>query len=508
MSRNAIVIGAGFAGLAGAAMLARDGWTVTVLEKNDRIGGRARLWESEGYTFDMGPSWYLMPEVFERHFEAMGEKREDYFTLERLDPAYRVFFEDEAAVDVPAELPEVRRLFAELEPGGDATLDRYLAEAAYKYDVAMSDFLYRDYNTITDFLDRRLMTEGLKLHVFNKLDRHVRRYFKDHRARKILEYAMVFLGSSPTNAPALYSLMSHVDLSLGVWFPKGGMGAAALGFARLAEKMGARILSGREVTRIVARDGRVVGVETEARGSAAGGDGRPREADFHEADVVLNTADYHWAENRLLEPDFRTYSKRYWDRRVVAPSMFLAYLGVDRPLPELAHHNLYFSRDWDAHFRTIFDRPSWPDNPCWYLSRISATQPEMAPKGKENIFLLVPVAPGLDDDGERREAYFDTVVDHVKSTAGVDLSYGLEVKRIFSHRDFSGDYHAFRGSALGLAHTLFQTAVFRPGRRSRKIGNLYHAGQYTHPGVGVPMVLIASELAARAISADAGIVAA
>lgn len=493
--KKAVVIGAGFTGLAGAAHLAREGWDVTVLEKNDRIGGRARLWETKGYTFDMGPSWYLMPEVFERFFDSFGEKREDYYQLQRLDPAYRVFFEGQDSVDVPSDLSAVRGLFAELESGGDETLGRYLDEAAYKYDTAMSDFLYRDYEKISDFFDRRLMTEGLKLHVFRKLDAHVRRYFTDHRARKILEYAMVFLGSSPTNAPALYSLMSHVDLNLGVWFPKGGMGEAALGFGRLAEKMGVKILTGREATRIVARDGRVVGVETAS-------DGEADEADYHQADVVLNTADYHWVETKLIEPSYRSYSRRYWKKRVVAPSMFLAYLGIDGSLPELSHHNLYFSKDWDAHFRTIFNRPSWPENPCYYLSRITATQKDMAPEGKENIFLLVPTAPGLIDTDEVREAYFDSVMAHVHSTTGVDLTKGMEVKRIFSHRDFAGDYNAMQGTALSLAHTLFQTAVFRPGRRSRRLSNLYHAGQYTHPGVGVPMVVIAAELAAKAIQAD------
>lgn len=496
MKKNAIVIGAGFAGLSGAAHLAKNGWNVTVLEQNDRVGGRARLWESEGYTFDMGPSWYLMPEVFDRHFSSLGEKREDYYTVERLDPAYRVFFEGEASMDIPSELNEVRRLFANLEAGGDVTLDRYLAESAYKYDTAMDDFLYRDYGKITDFLDKRLMTEGLKLHVFRKLDRHVRRYFKDHRARKILEYAMVFLGSSPSNAPALYSLMSHVDLNLGVWFPRGGMGAAALGFAEVARKCGVTIHTGREVTRIASKGGRVTGVETVAPGST--------QVDFHEADVVLNTADYHWAETRLTEQRDRSYPASYWKRRVVAPSMFLAYLGLDHQEPRLAHHNLYFSRDWDSHFRTIFKRPAWPDNPCYYLSRITSTQPDMAPPGKDNIFLLVPVAPGLDDQGDQPNRYFDTMVNHVEKTTGVNLTEGLELKRIYSHRDFARDYHAFQGSALGLAHTLFQTAVFRPARRSRKLPNLYHAGQYTHPGVGVPMVIIAAELAARAITADQG----
>ena len=489
MKKKAVLIGGGFAGLSSAALLARDGWDVTVLEKNQTPGGRGRLWETEGYVFDMGPSWYLMPEVFDKLFTDCGEKREDYYVLEQLDPAYRVYFEGQDPVDVPADHEAQRRLFASLENGGDTALDRYLEESAYKYNVAMSDFLYRDYEKISDFFDYRLMTEGLKLHIFRKLDRHVRRFFKDHRSRKLLEYAMVFLGSSPNNAPALYSLMSHVDLNLGVWFPKGGMGAVALGIARLAQKMGAVIEMGAEVLSLETDRGRVSGVHYRRAGNDA----------FIPADIVLNTADYQFAEQTLLAPDERNYTKKFWEKKIIAPSMFLAYLGVNRPLPELAHHNLYFSHDWDEHFKTIFDKPSWPENPCFYLSRISATQSEMAPKGKENIFLLVPVAPDMDDSDSVREEYFAKLLVHVKDCTGVDLSDGLELKRIFTHRDFSSDYNAYKGTALSMAHTLMQTAVFRPARRSRKLENLYHAGHYTHPGVGVPMVIIAASLAADAM---------
>ena len=491
--KKAVVIGAGFAGLAGASLLARDGWNVTLVEKNTQVGGRARLWKTAGYTFDMGPSWYLMPEVFERFFTSMGKDRREYYSIARLDPAYRVFFEGEDSLDVPGEPRGLRNLFARIEPGGDQMLDRYLDESAWKYEVAMREFLYRDYQGVGDFFNRRLLAGGMKLHLFSRLDNYVRRYFKDHRARKILEYATVFLGSSPRNTPALYSLMSHVDLRLGVWFPAGGMGAVALGMARLAEESGVQIVTGREVSRMVSQEGRIIAVETTATGGAS------REITSFPADVVLSTADYQWTEGHLLNRQQRSYSSRYWKRRVVAPSMFLVYLGMNKAIPELAHHNLYFSREWDNHFDTIFNRPAWPENPCWYMSRITATDGAMAPRGRENIFILVPVAPNLNDSDERRNEYLDFVLDHIRGSAGIDLSTGRDICRIFSHQNFFRDYHAYKGTALGLSHTLFQTAVFRPGRRSRKLSNLYYAGQYTHPGVGVPMVLIAAELAVRAI---------
>ena len=493
--KNAVVIGAGFTGLAASSLLARDGWKVTLVERNDEVGGRARLWKTEGYTFDMGPSWYLMPEVFERFFTAMGARREDYYGITRLDPAYRVFFEDEESVDVPGELKGVLDLFAGIEEGGDEQLKRYLDESAYKYDTAMREFLYRDYNSVLDLCSRRLIFEGSKLHIFQRLDRHTARFFKDHRSRKIVQYPTVFLGSSPSNTPALYSLMSHVDMNLGVWFPTGGMGAAALGMARLARESGVEIVTGREVRCAVIRGRRIVGVETRSAG------GEPIE---FPADAVLNTADYQWFEEHALDKKNRRYSSVYWKRRVVAPSMFLAYLGMNRKLPELAHHNLYFAREWERHFDTIFRKRAWPENPSWYLSRVTATAPGMAPAGRENIFLLVPVAPSLEDSDERREEYFDYVLRHIRKGSGVNLGPGREVTRIFTHRDFSKDYNAFQGSALGLSHTKLQTAVFRPARRSRRLKNLYHAGQFTHPGVGVPMVMISAELAARAMTSAQG----
>lgn len=504
--KNAVVIGAGFAGLAASSLLAREGWRVTLVEKNDEVGGRARLWKSGGYTFDMGPSWYLMPEVFERFFTAMGARREDYYRIQRLDPAYRVFFEGEGAVDVPGDIEGVRRLFADIEEGGDASVTRYLDEAAFKYGTAMDEFLYRDYSSFLDLCSRRLIFDGLKLHIFQRLDRHAARFFKDHRARKIVQYPTVFLGSSPSNTPALYSLMSNVDLRLGVWFPEGGMGAAALGMARLARESGVEIVTGREVCGVVSRGGRIAGVKTRP-GSASGspgGAGGAGEAIEFPADAVLNTGDYQWFEEHVLEKENRSYSSGYWRRRVVAPSMFLVYLGMNRRLPELAHHNLYFAREWERHFDTIFGNRVWPENPSWYLSRVTATSEGMAPAGRENIFLLVPVAPGLEDSDERREEYFDYILRHVREGSGVDLGPGREVTRIFTHRDFSKDYNAFQGTGLGLSHTKLQTALFRPARRSRKLGNLYYAGQYTHPGVGVPMVMIAAELAARAITAAEG----
>lgn len=480
MKKRAVVIGGGYGGLSSAALLARDGWDVTLVEKLDELGGRARSWKDGGFTFDLGPSWYLMPEVFERFFSLFDKQRSDYIKLLPLDPYYKVFFGGgETAVLSPREEENIE-LFESFEPGGGDALVRYMDQATYKYEVAMKDFLYRSYKHLGEFFNGRLMTEGLRLGIFKKLDKFVGSYVLDRRARQILEYAMVFLGTNPVDAPAIYSIMSHVDLKLGVFFPEGGMAEAAQGFVRLCEEQGVKLVTGEEVVRIVTQNGKAVAVETTKQ--------------TYRADVVVSGADYHHIDTEVLQARDSQYSARYWKKRVVAPSMFIAYLGINRKLPNLTHHNLYFAENWHGHFDTIFKHPAWPDKPCFYLSCISKTDADSAPEGAENVFLLVPVAPGLEDTDQQREAYLAHVLEHVREVTGEDLTQDVAVQRIYSHRDFIGDYHAYKGTALGLSHTLMQTAIFRPSCRSTKVENLFFTGQYTHPGVGVPMVLIASEI--------------
>ncbi len=490
MNKKAVVIGGGFGGLSSAALLARDGWDVTLLEKLDSLGGRARHWKTQGYTFDLGPSWYLMPEVFERFFALFGKDRDDYYNLLPLDPYYKVFFSENEAAQLSPHQEENIALFESFEPGGGEAFERYMEQASYKYDVAMEEFLYKDYKHLGEFFNKRIMTEGLRMGAFKKLDKFVGSFVNDRRARQILEYAMVFLGTNPVDAPAIYSIMSHVDLELGVFFPDNGMAGAAQGFVKLCKEMGVKLITSEEVVEIDTKAGKAVGVKT-ANG-------------YYEADVVVSGADYHHMDREVLATEDAGYSERYWENRVVAPSMFIVYLGIDRILNNLEHHNLYFAENWHEHFDTIFEHPSWPQNPCFYLSCISKTDPKSAPEGAENVFILVPVAPGLDDSDEQRQAYLAHVLQHVKNITGEDLTRNVAVQRIYSHRDFISDYHAFKGTALGLSHTLMQTAIFRPSNRSKRIKNLFYTGQYTHPGVGVPMVLIASEIVAQEIQKTYG----
>lgn len=488
MGKKICVVGGGFGGLASACYLAAGGHRVTLLEKNDSLGGRARVWRTDGFSFDLGPSWYLMPEVFETFFSDFGCARADYYTLHRLDPYYRVFFSPDEVVDITPDLAKTRELFESFEKDGARKLDAYLEQAAYKYRVAMDEFLYREYRSLRDFMNRRLMVEGTRLGVFRKLDSFVRGYFQDHRARKILEYAMVFLGTSPTDAPALYSIMSHVDLNLGVWFPYGGMISLVDGVAALARELGVEIRTNAEVSGIDVSGGRARAVRI----------GNER----LEVDGVLMNADYAHAEMNLLPDEARTYRPRYWSGRTMAPSFFVMYLGLNKKLASVVHHNLYFDHNWGDHFDAIFKKPGWPERPSYYVSCASYDDDSVAPWRQENVFFLVPVAAGLDDDPEFREQYGEKLLDHFECLTGEKVRDAIRVKRYYSHRDFATDYNAYKGTALGLAHTLFQTAVFRPSHRSRKVENLYYSGQYTHPGVGVPMTFISSRVIARAMAQE------
>ena len=487
-ARNVVVIGAGFGGLAVAALLARQGMKVTVVEKNEMAGGKARVWEKDGFTFDMGPSWYLMPEVFENFFSLFGKKREDYYELVKLDPFYRVFFNHQEMVDITSDPVHNTEIFDYFEAGGGVRLKSYLDTAKFKYDTAMREFMYVDYRSVLQFMNRRMMTEGLKLDMFSPLDKYVRKFFQDRRARQILEYAMVFLGNSPHNAPALYSIMSHVDFNLGVWYPCGGMGEIAKGFEKLASEMGVEFKYNLPVTEIKLQGNRVKGVVTP-------------EGEI-EAEAVIVNADYAFAETALLPKQHQAYPESYWNKKVIAPSMLLAYLGVDKKIDRLAHHTLYFTENWDHHFSKIFDEPAWPEEFCYYVGCTSRTDKTTAPQGKENIFFLIPVAAGLEDTPEIREEMFNRGMDHFEGLVGESIRDSLLVKRLFSIKDFEKDYNAYRGTALGLAHTLKQTAVYRPGHRSKNIKNLYYTGQYNHPGVGVPMVLISSQVVAEIIGKE------
>ena len=476
-----IVIGAGFGGLASAALLAHRGHTVTLFEKNADLGGRARIWRSKGFTFDLGPSWYLGLDIFERFFALLDEKPEDHYELVRLDPAYRLVFADRT-VEICADSEANERLFDSLEPDGARKLRSYLAEAKRQYEASRF-FLEKEYRSPLDMLDPRLAKVG-SIEAFRSLERYIHRRFESEEARRILMYTIVFLGGSPKTTPGIYSLMSHMDLGLGVWYPKGGIGSVVSALERIAKHRGVTFRCDAPVERIITEGSRAVGVEVSGS--------------IIEADHVVANADYHHVETALLDKEHRSYDARYWESRTVAPSAFLLYLGIEGSVENLAHHTLLLEHDWQSHFNEMFENPTWPRNPSLYVCAPSKTDPTVAPEGCESLFILAPIPSGLEDTPERRASYRDLLIGELERTTG-PIRDRIVLERSFSINDFAGDYNAYKGTALGLSHTLMQTGSFRPLQRSRKVKNLTYVGQFTHPGVGVPMVLISAQIAARIV---------
>lgn len=485
--KKTIVIGAGYAGLSAATSLAKKGYEVDLLEKHDMPGGRSRMFEAEGFRFDMGPSWYWMPDVFEKYFARFGKQVSDYYQLKRLDPAYRIYFSKENVVDVPASMDELLDLFESIEKGSGQKLTAFLKDAAYKYEVGINDLVYKPSQSIMEFADRRVLGGLVKMNLLSSFSKFVRKYFRDPKLIQLMEFPVLFLGAKPSNIPALYSLMNYADLQLGTWYPMGGMHEIIKGMESLAMEQGVDIRYNQEVERIHVKSKNAY--EVVANGKAL------------RADCVVGGADYHHVEQQLLEPDHRMYSEKYWDKRVMAPSCLIFYCGLDKRVKNLRHHNLFFDEDFDQHAREIYDHPDWPNKPLFYVSVPSVTDPSVAPEGQENMFVLIPVAPGLrNDDDTIRDRYFNLVMNRLETLTGQEIRKHIIYKRSYAHSEFINDYHAFKGNAYGLANTLKQTALLKPSMRSKKVKNLYFTGQLTVPGPGVPPSLISGQVVADQIA--------
>lgn len=488
MGSSAIVIGSGFAGLSASASLARQGFSVTVFEKNDTPGGRARVWREKGYTFDMGPSWYWMPDVFENYFRSFGKSTADLYQLVRLDPSYQVIHSATDHWDIPAGLPALKTLFETIEPGAGNALMDFLEEARMKYELGMQDLVHQPALSWGEFARWGVFTGMMKSTVFSSLRSHVRKHFKDERLRILLEFPVLFLGATPQNTPALYSLMNHADMTLGTWYPIGGMGKVVDGMMKVAQDAGVQFRFNAPVERLIVADGRITGAVVNGEKISA--------------DVVVAAADYHHVEHDLLSTDLCDHNEDYWGKRVMAPSSLLFYWGVDRRLPGLRHHNLFFDEALDQHAHDIYTDPKWPENPLMYVCCPSITDAGVAPPGHENLFVLIPIAPGLPDTADVREHFRQRVMTKLSVITGVDLSKHLVVERSYCINDFMVDYNAYKGNAYGLANTLRQTAVLKPSMKSRKVKGLYFAGQLTVPGPGVPPSLISGQVVADLIVKD------
>ena len=483
--KKVVIIGSGFAGLSTASFLAKAGWEVTVIEKNAGPGGRARQLKDAGFTFDMGPSWYWMPDVFERYFNCFGKKTGDYYELQRLDPSYRVYWPG-GPMDIPADYAALKKLFESVEKGSGEQLDRFLEEALYKYEVGIHKLVHKPGQSWSEFLDIDLAKGIFKLDVFTSMKKHVAKHFKDPRLQQLMEFPVLFLGALPGDTPALYSLMNYADMKLGTWYPQGGMYKIVEGMYELALELGVKFIFNSPVTAVKTENKQATGVMA--------GD------QFYPADVVVGSADYQHIESKLLPEADRSYSEAYWHKRVMAPSCLLYYIGLNKKLEGVLHHSLFFDTDFGVHGKEIYTDKQWPTDPLFYVCDPSATDNSVAPAGCENLFFLIPVATGLEGDTEAlREQYFDKIITRFEAATGQNIKESIIYKKTYSVSDFVHDYNSFKGNAYGLANTLMQTAILKPSCRSSKIKNLFYSGQLTVPGPGVPPSLISGEVVAKEI---------
>ena len=475
------VIGTGFAGLSSAAYLSAAGHHVDVFEKNATAGGRARQFTTDnGYVFDMGPSWYWMPGVFERFFGDFGYRVPDLYQLKLLDPSFEMVFET-GKLKIPAGYDELRNLFDSVEPGSANRLDRFMKEARFKYEAGMEKLAYKPGLSWTEFADRDLLKGLFRLQVFSSFSKHVRKYFSHPWLISLMEFPVLFLGAMPSETPALYSLMNYAGLKLGTWYPMGGFGKLIEAMTEVTSRQGAHFHFNAPVEQIIVENGIASGIVVNGERLSY--------------DAVIAAADYQHVESQLLPTAYRNYPASYWDKKTMAPSCLIYFIGLNRKT-NLPHHTLFFEEDLWQHSLDIYKKPSWPSRPLFYCCCPSRTDQSVAPDGHEKLFLLMPIAPGLDDDDQTREKYYKIMMRRLQDYTGQDLQEYIDYKRSYCIRDFIEDYNAFKGNAYGLANTLLQTAILKPRVRNRKVPNLFYAGQLTVPGPGVPPALVSGKIAA------------
>ncbi len=624
MVKKCIIIWWWFGGLGSAILMAQEGYEVVVYEKNHNLWGRANILEKDGFRRDMGPSRYLMPDVFEKFFESIGEKVSDYLDLIKLDPSYRIWFKDIPStstidttskpilsinfydqasrdmiikgiktletralnpeepkryfgdikvwdtikfinkntwervltlvtkkylwknfkelsnesdellhqirpdkadsnlhdtevlksirnftpdyvdkvekdwlvwrefkvletnaclvVDITGDVEKDSQTFESIETGAGQQLRRYLALAQEQYQIAMDKFVYKNYTSRRQLMSLDILFKTRKLRIRDTMDRYVSRFFKSSELKKIMEYTMLFLGTSPYEAPALFNIMSHVDFGLGVYYPQWGIHEIPKALVKIAKKHGVKLVTDKEVKQILIDNQKATGVEF-------------TNGDKDTADIIISNADMRHTETKLLASQYQTYPESYWNKKVISPSAFIIYLGIQSKVPELTHHNLIFAKDRKSGYDQIFHNPQLPDDPSLYICKPSEVDPSVAPIWNENLFILVPIAPWLEFDEQQKNEYASFVIKFVEQNCHIsNLSDRIISQTIFSVKDFAAAYNSYKWTALGLAHTLFQSALRRPGNISTKVKGLYYTGSYTNPGIGMPMCLISAML--------------
>ncbi|WP_299709715.1 NAD(P)/FAD-dependent oxidoreductase [uncultured Tenacibaculum sp.] len=483
MNKTISIIGSGFSSLSAACYMAKAGFQVTIYEKNSTLGGRARQYLNKGFTFDIGPTWYWMPDVFEKFFADFGKKPSDFYTLEKLDPAYQVYFGENDSITIPGSFEEICEVFENEEPGSSKHLRKFIKSAQENYDIAVKDVVYRP-----GISPLELVTPQTAVRVgqfFSTIKKQVRKKIKSSKLIQILEFPVLFLGAKPSNTPAFYNFMNYADFGLGTWHPKGGMYKVIEGLVALAKQLGVEFVTNANVEKI--------DVDNRNHVNSISVNG-----EVIETNLVLSGADYHHTET-LLNSSLRQYSEKYWDNRVFAPSSLLFYVGFDKKLENVEHHTLFFDTSFDIHAKDIYDTPKWPEKPLFYASFPSITDDSFAPDGKEAATFLIPLAPGIEDTKEIREKYFNIIIERLERLTSQDVKQSIIFKESYCVNDFIEDYNSYKGNAYGLANILTQTAFLRPNIKSKKVKNLYFTGQLTVPGPGVPPSLISGKIASDLI---------
>jgi phytoene desaturase len=483
MKRNITIIGSGFSALAASCYLAKSGHTVNVFEKNASVGGRARQFKSDGFTFDMGPSWYWMPDVFERFFADFGKKTTDYYELIKLSPAYRVYYGVDDFIAIADNLEEIEATFEKIEKGSGAILHKFMTEAQSNYNIAIKDLVYRP-----GVSPLELVTVETAMKVgqfFSNISKDIRKKFKNEKLIQILEFPVLFLGAKPSDTPSFYSFMNYADFGLGTWHPKTGMFDVVRAMESLALELGVTFHTNAPIEKIIVENSVATAIVVDGKRI--------------DSDIVLSGADYHHTET-LLEEKHRAYSEKYWESRVFAPSSLLFYVGFNKKIENMSHHALFFDVDFQQHAKDIYDSPQWPKEPLFYANFPSLSDKTAAPEGMESGFFLVPLAPGINDTEALREEYFDKIITRFETLTQQSVRNNIIFRRSFCKNDFLADYNSYKGNAYGMANTLLQTAFLRPKLKSKKVKNLYFTGQLTVPGPGVPPALISGKLVSDLIN--------
>ena len=481
MNKTISIIGSGFSSLSAACYLAKAGYKVSIFEKNNTVGGRARQLIKDGFTFDIGPSWYWMPDVFEKFFNDFNKSTSDYYTLDKLSPAYKIFFSDDV-ITIGDHMDQICEEFERIESGSSKPLRKFIALAQDHYNIAINKVVLKPGISPLELVTKDTITRVDRF--FKSISSEVRKNFKNPKLISTLEFPVLFLGAKPSQTPSFYSFMNFADFGLGTWHPKGGMYEIIKAMKSLAESLGVTIYTNSNVEKINVENGKTTGITVNDN--------------FVASDVVLSGADYHHSET-LLDENLRQYSESYWDKRTFAPSSLLFYVGFNKKLKDIEHHNLFFDTDFENHAEDIYDNPKWPKNPLFYVNFPSVTDKSMAPEGCETGFFLIPIAPGLEDTPELREQYFDIIINRFESLTKQEVKDSILFKESFCVNDFISEYNSYKGNAYGMANTLRQTAFLRPKLKSKKVNGLYFTGQLTVPGPGVPPALISGKLVSELI---------